>query len=93
MNGQTPRSMKYYAHKGTSPDMLERMRLFYLHYLQISDGFSAPRVRKSVAHDPAPLTLDIVLWLSWKHLVELVRLTGLFRDVRKARKIVCFLLK
>jgi len=32
---------------GTSPDMLERMRLFYTYYPQVADQISAPLVRKS----------------------------------------------
>ncbi len=45
---------------GTSPDMLERMRLFYTYYPQLTDLISAPAVRKSSAAKPfADFTPDI----------------------------------
>jgi hypothetical protein len=72
---------------GTSPDMLERMRLFYLRYPQMAShisaplvrknlqaSISAPTVRKSSAAGPQPLKNESVLRLSWTHLAELVRI-------------------
>jgi len=38
---------------GTSPDMLERMRLFYTYYPQVADQISAPLVRKSSTAPPS----------------------------------------
>jgi len=106
---------------GTSAQMLERMRLFYTHYPQMSSAISssamrisstllparelaisssppveladgglpqirqsligesatpeltAPVVRKSLSQ-PRPLPPDIVLRLSWTHLLEIIRL-------------------
>ena len=71
---------------GTSADMLERMRLLYLHYPQLASisapavrksgeaGKSAPLVRKTTGCNPVPLGRESILNLSWTHLVELVRL-------------------
>ena len=44
---------------GASPDMLERMRLLYLHYPQMSERISAPLVRKLPLGEPATPGSDI----------------------------------
>ncbi|MEK7476305.1 MAG: PDDEXK nuclease domain-containing protein [Candidatus Coatesbacteria bacterium] len=71
---------------GTSPDMLERMRLLHLHYPQLAPisapavrkslkaGKPAPSARNSCVSSPTPLSRDAVLRFSWTHLAELVRL-------------------
>ena len=44
---------------GASPDMLERMRLLYLHYPQVAERISAPLVRKLPVGEPAAPGSDI----------------------------------
>jgi predicted nuclease of restriction endonuclease-like (RecB) superfamily len=44
---------------GASPDMLERMRLLYLHYPQMAERISAPPVRKLPLGEPATPESDI----------------------------------
>jgi hypothetical protein len=44
---------------GTSPDMLERMRLLYLCYPQLAGRISAPLVRKLPGAQPTPAALPI----------------------------------
>ena len=78
--------------KGTSTDMLERMRLFYLQYPQMANHISAPLarkcpptlisapvVRKCAPGAPSPLRAESVLCLSWTHLAELVRLDDVWK--------------
>lgn len=71
--------------RGTSPDMLERMRLFYRLYPELGEVISAPMARISTALEiSAPLVrISVpgegtrarqVLRLAWTHLVELIRI-------------------
>lgn len=59
---------------GTSPDVLERMRLFFQCYPQFGAGISAPLSRKSTARIPTPLSADALCGFSWSHFSELIRL-------------------
>lgn len=59
---------------GTSPDMLERMRLLCFYYPQVAGRISAPLVRKFGSRTPRPLPVEKLLGLSWTHLADLVRL-------------------
>lgn len=68
------RDLRQHDVKGVSPDVLERMRLLYLHYPQLRLHISATPSRKSGSTDPTPLSGERLLQLSWSHLVEFVRL-------------------
>lgn len=67
---------------GTSPDLLERMRILCALYPQLSESISAPPVRKSSPpvtisgatseRLPSPLGHELVLSLSWTHLIDLL---------------------
>jgi hypothetical protein len=65
--------------RGCSQDRLEWMRRFYTVYPQIrqtlsdESPISATASRKSTAKQPAKLSPEILLHLSWSHLIELIR--------------------
>lgn len=74
--------------RGVSVQMLERTRTFYFMYPQLAGKtsspmrisgrrrISAPLMRKSSARaaDPASLPAELLLRLSWTHIIELLRL-------------------
>ena len=59
---------------GASPDVLERMRLFFQMYPQFSGSISATASRKTSERAPAPLSSEALFHFSWSHFVEFIRL-------------------
>ncbi len=51
---QVAKDLKAQAVTGTSPDMLERMRLFYTYYPQLQNTISSPVVRKLIESNASP---------------------------------------